>query len=102
MFRKEFEQNFDGMTHEPVTLEELLKAREDLIAEVSGKMPKQHREFLMGFKRGAPDWDILGVPGAAELPAVKWKQINLDKMSKEARAKAVARLDEVLNKGGKS
>lgn len=100
--RKEFEQNFDGMTHEPVTLEELLKAREDLIAEVSGKMPKQHREFLIGFKRGAPDWNLLGVPGAAELPAVKWKQINLDKMSKDARAKAIARLDEVLNKGGES
>jgi predicted nucleotidyltransferase component of viral defense system len=94
--RKEFEQGFDGMTDEPVTLEELLKAREDLIAEVSGKMPKGHREFLVGFKRGKPDWSLLGLDGASELPAVRWKQINLDKLPPADREKLVARLIETL------
>ncbi|MGY3622096.1 hypothetical protein ACVJGD_008292 [Bradyrhizobium sp. USDA 10063] len=94
--RKEFEQGFEGMTEKPVTLEELLEAREDLIAEVSGKMPKEHREFLLGFKRGEPDWNLLGVSGAADLPAVKWKQINLDKLSAKVRAQLVAQLEKKL------
>lgn len=70
--RKEFEHGFEGMISDPVSLDELLKAREDLITEVSGKMPQEHREFLIGFKRGKPNWALLGVDGAAELPAVRW------------------------------
>ncbi|MFB6419025.1 nucleotidyl transferase AbiEii/AbiGii toxin family protein [Bradyrhizobium tunisiense] len=94
--RKEFEHGFEGMTSDPVSLDELLKAREDLITEVSGKMPKEHREFLIGFKRGKPDWALLGVDGAAELPAVRWKQINLDKLRAADREKLVVQLIAVL------
>jgi predicted nucleotidyltransferase component of viral defense system len=94
--RQEFEHGFEGMTSDPVSLDELLRAREDLIAEVSGKMPKEHRDFLIGFKRGKPDWALLGVDGAAELPAVRWKQINLDKLRAADREKLVAQLIAVL------
>ncbi|QQO16100.1 nucleotidyl transferase AbiEii/AbiGii toxin family protein [Bradyrhizobium diazoefficiens] len=93
---QEFEHGFEGMASDPVSLDELLKAREDLIAEVTGKMPEEHREFLIGFKRGKPDWALLGVGGAAELPAVRWKQINLDKLRAADREKLVAQLIAVL------
>lgn len=84
------------MTSDPVSLDELLRAREDLITEVSGKMPNEHRDFLIGFKRGKPDWALLGVDGAAELPAVRWKQINLDKLRAADREKLVFQLIAVL------
>ena len=29
-----------------------------------------HRKFLISFERGDPTWDLLGLPNAAELPAV--------------------------------
>jgi hypothetical protein len=67
-----------------------------LIAQLAGKMPQAHKDFLIGFKRGEPDWSLLGVPGASELPAVRWKQINLDKLPAAQRAKLVAQLEEVL------
>ncbi|WP_338835184.1 nucleotidyl transferase AbiEii/AbiGii toxin family protein [Bradyrhizobium septentrionale] len=92
----EFAHGFEGMTADEVSLEELLEARETLIAELAGKMPRAHKDFLLGFKRGEPDWSLLGVPGATDLPAVRWKQINLDKLPAEHRAKLVARLEEVL------
>ena len=92
----EFTHGFEGMTADEVSLDELLEARETLIAEIAGKMPQVHKDFLIGFKRGEPDWSLLGVPGAAELPAVRWKQINLDKLPAEHRAKLVAQLEEVL------
>ena len=93
---QEFVQGFEGMTTEAVTLDELVAAREALITSISGQMPDVHRRFLLGFKQGAPDWDLLGVPGAAELPAVRWKQINLEKLSAENRARLVAQLASVL------
>lgn len=93
---KEFARGFEGMTVEPVALKDLLVTREALIKDIAGNMPQNHKEFLIGFKRGAPQWDLLGVPGAAELPAIRWKQINLDKLSPEARARLVSQLEKIL------
>jgi hypothetical protein len=58
-------------------------AREDLIAELVGKMPDEHRRFLASFKRGKPDWKILNIPHARKLPAVQWRLQNLAKMDKK-------------------
>ena len=93
---QEFTHGFEGMTADEVSLDELLETRETLIAEIAGKMPQAHKDFLMGFKRGKPNWSLLGVPGAEKLPAVRWKQINLDKLPAEHRANLVAQLEEVL------
>ena len=94
----EFAQGFDGMTAEPVAFEEMLQAREELVAAIAGGMPDDHRAFLLGFKKGAPDWTMLGVEGAENLPAVKWKQLNLDKLSSDARNRLVLQLAEVLER----
>ena len=96
----EFRTNFEGMTLEPVTLDELLAARETLIADIVGKMPRAHRKFLISFERGKPDWDLLNVPHARDIPAVKWRQLNLDKMTAEKRAKLISQLEAVLNEQG--
>ena len=79
----EFARGFEGMTEEPVTLAELEAAREAIVAAMAGAMPAEHRQFLLGFKRGAPDWNLLGVPGADKLPAVQWKQQKLDRLPVE-------------------
>ncbi|MBK5292493.1 MAG: hypothetical protein JJE04_12560 [Acidobacteriia bacterium] len=60
------------MTEVAVTLDELLAAREDLIAGIVGNMPRDHRRFLVSIKAGEPDWALLDVPGAEALPAVRW------------------------------
>jgi hypothetical protein len=84
------------MTEEPVTLEALYDAREALIAEVVGKMPAEHRRFLLSFKTGEPDWDLLGVPWAAKLPAVRWKIDNLAKLAEGRCEKLLSDLRRVL------
>jgi hypothetical protein len=48
----EYKRGFEGMVDKPVTLDELLQAREALIAEIVGKMPEKHRRFLISVKRG--------------------------------------------------
>jgi predicted nucleotidyltransferase component of viral defense system len=70
---REFLHGFEGMTNAPVRREELEQARETLIAEIVGNMPQDHRRFMISFERGKPDWDLLKVPGAPDLPAVRWE-----------------------------
>jgi hypothetical protein len=91
-----FERDFNGMTDEP-TLEELLAAREAFIKDIVGNMPPEHRRFLISFEKGKPEWDLLGLPHVADLPAVKWRQLNLDKLSAEKRGALVANLERVLS-----
>jgi len=95
-----FKHGFAGMTREPVELADLLVARAVLINSIVGDMPADHRGFLISFERGEPEWDSLGLPNAAELPAVRWRQQNLDKLSPNKRAILVARLEEVLSERG--
>jgi predicted nucleotidyltransferase component of viral defense system len=92
----EFAAGFEGMTDKPVSLDQLLAAREALIADIVGTMPQDQRQFLVSFERGKPDWAVLGLPAAADLPAIKWRQQNLDKVTKDKRAGLVAELERVL------
>ena len=92
----EFRRGFQGMTAEPVSMEALTGARESLIETVVGKMSEQHRQFLLSFERGKPEWSLLELPGASDLPAVRWRRENLDKLKSAERALLVSKLETVL------
>jgi predicted nucleotidyltransferase component of viral defense system len=93
---QEFERGFEGMTQNPVTLDELLKVREELIAELVGKMPAEHRRFLASFKQGKPEWELLGIPHIETLPAVQWKIQNLAAMDPKKRQQLIGNLLQAL------
>lgn len=92
---REFAEGFEGMTDAPVALDELLAARDALIREIVDTMPEGHRDFLIGFKRGEPDWEAIGLTDAADLPAVRWKQLNLDRLPPKRREALTDRLRAV-------
>jgi hypothetical protein len=73
-----------------------LSAREQLIAEVVGKMPQDHKKFLVSLKKGEPEWKLLGVDGAEALPAVRWRLENLAKMDQKKKDALIERLRGVL------
>jgi predicted nucleotidyltransferase component of viral defense system len=92
----EYASSFEGMTDESVPLKELLAARETLIADIVGKMPNDHRRFLVSFERGEPDWQLLALPVAATLPAVRRRQQKLSKLTTKQRNARIAWLEKVL------
>lgn len=91
-----YANTFVGMTENPVTLETLLEARTAIVEAIVGQMPSEHRRFLIGFETGEPDWSLLGIKGVDKLPAVKWRQQNLDKLTKNKRIELVRQLETVL------
>jgi predicted nucleotidyltransferase component of viral defense system len=93
---QKYEREFEGMTEPPVSLESLMATREEMISRMVGEMPEDHRRFLVAFKKGEPDWDLLGRPNFAELPAVKFRQQKLSEMSAELREDQIQKLVGVL------
>lgn len=73
----EYNDNFVGMTTEPVSLDALLDTRSRLRSELTARLTDKHRTFLVGLARATPDWSLLECPHAAELPALRWKLANL-------------------------
>lgn len=93
---EEFNRGFVGMTAAPVAVADLVATRERLLAEIVGGMPEAHRNFLVSFKRGEPEWSLLGIPIARELPAVLWKIQNLERLPGGERKALLLRLEAVL------
>ncbi|ADZ93269.1 nucleotidyl transferase AbiEii/AbiGii toxin family protein [Marinomonas mediterranea] len=97
-----FKAEFDGMTFEPVNLEDLLSVRSKMVNELKKHFTKEDRAFLLSFKQGNPDWTLFDYPDVANLPAIRWKLQNLDKLAKnqakhkEQLTKLEAVLDEWL------
>lgn len=99
---EEYRLGFEGMTDAPVPIEALLDTREAIITTMVGGMPENHRRFLLGFKRGEPDWDLLGLPHVAELPAVRWKLQNLRSISDDRRVGLLTNLERAIESGGQA
>lgn len=95
--RRIFESEFAGMTSEPVLYEELLSAREELIAVLQKDLTTAERRFLLSIKEINPQWELLGIDGIEKLPAVQWKLANLKKMNKKKHGETFIALKRKLN-----
>lgn len=78
-----YENEFVGMTEESVSLEALLSVRETLIKDLRDRLTGDIALFLTSLQDGAPNFDLIGLPSAADLPAVRWKLLNIERL-KEA------------------
>ena len=92
----DYEHNFLGMTEEDVAMETLLATRTALVENIASNMSEDHRRFLVSFYRRKPKWPLLGLKGLDQLPAVRWRELNLDRAGEETRADMVRRLEAVL------
>jgi predicted nucleotidyltransferase component of viral defense system len=94
--REVFEGEFANMTTIPVTVAELEETRETLIEALRSGLTEQEKKFLISFKAREPEWALLGLDGIEQLPAVRWKMLNLSKMPRDKHAKALKVLEETL------
>jgi hypothetical protein len=74
------------MTAAPVTAKSLMDVRARLLRRVSEMLDASSRAFLESVEREAPDFALLGLPHAADLPGVRRKLSNLGQRSAAKRA----------------
>lgn len=87
---------FTDMAEHEVSLSALEAARERLVEHINAALTDGERKFLLSFKAGTPDWELLGLNGVERLPAVRWKQRNLARMHPGRHRKAYRQLEAVL------
>ena len=55
-----------------------------LLKELPQQLTQAHRDFLLSLVQGDPAWDLMPMPHLRELPAIKWKLMNLAKLKKSS------------------
>lgn len=88
-----YEKEFVGMTTRDVGIDELEETRERLFAELPLSLDEAERKFLHSVHRLDPEWDLVGVQGIENLPALRWKLLNLERLKAKNQQKFDAMLE---------
>lgn len=97
-FAATFDVHFRGMTAEPVTAEALLESRERLLARVAGWLNEPSRAFLRSVEDEKPDFGLIGLSHASELPGVRRKLHNLAQRTAAKREADRQELEQTLER----
>ncbi len=92
-----FDSDFKGMTNIDFEYDDFIKTRETLIKTINESLDTKQKSFLLSFFSGKPDWGLFKEPHAQELPAIKWKLINLNKLDSVKRAAQIESLKTVFD-----
>ena len=93
-----FDSQFSGMTNDKFTYEEFEKIREELVLLIQKSLKSSDKEFLLSFVSGNPYWKDFDY---SKYPAVKWKQLNINKLKKENTIKFrenIKKLDDLFKR----
>ena len=72
-----FENQFAGMTTIGFSYEDYEKTRNLLYEIIKNQLLKKDKMFLLSFETGEPQWDLFPFPILKDLPAIKWKLLNI-------------------------
>ena len=73
-------EEFIGMTRQPVSWDALIDTRRRLHADIGSRLNGDVAAFLLSLHDAEPDFHLIGLPEAANLPAVRWKLMNLERL----------------------
>lgn len=96
-----YKKEFEGMPLLPTSLERLISARQELSQKLRQKLGSRRLAFLRSLKALEPDWDLLPIAHVRELPGIRWKMKNLERLRNEQparHAEALERLDRTLER----
>lgn len=95
-----FRTTFEGMTAEPTTVAALLDNRARMLTKISTLMDAPSRDFLISLERESPDFNLIGLPQAEQLPGVRRKLQNLARRTATKREADYRQLIETLDRIG--
>ena len=75
-----YDDEFLGMTAKAVSRKALAETGRRLHADIRSRLHGDVAAFLLSLHDAEPDFNLIRLPEAAELPAVRWKLVNLEKL----------------------
>jgi len=94
--RHVFENEFVGTMRIPCEYEDLVETRARLVKLIRSSLAGEEKEFIASIQEGNPHWDLLGLSDIGRLPAVRWKLLNVAKMSSSKKKQEVEKLRAYL------
>jgi len=91
-----FEKEFKNMIDKDVTYYDLDRTRDNLVSLLRNELTTEERRFIVSVKEGHPRWELLALKGIENLPAVKWKLLNIGKMDPSKHQEVVFKLRDYL------
>jgi len=93
-----FDNEFYGMTREEVSIESLDVTRTKLFDVLPRSLSKAHRDFLLSLVRVEPDWTLMPFRHLQELPGIRWKLMNLEKLRSKRPDAFALQHDELVRR----
>lgn len=90
-----FDNQFAGMTSVEFTYDDYEKTRATLIDTIQQRLTADEKKFLLSFEMGEPDWKLFPHPVLKDLPAIKWKLLNIQKLKKDNPKKHERMMDDL-------
>jgi predicted nucleotidyltransferase component of viral defense system len=75
-----FKNQFAGMTSIGFSYDDYESTRDTLIRTITQRLTDDDKKFLISFEKGSPIWSLFPQPVLKDLPAVKWKLKNIQKL----------------------
>jgi len=94
--REIYEKDFKDMALEKVEYEELVETRNRLVQVVMNSLTLEEKKFFLSVKSGEPEWGLIRLDGIENLPAVKWKILNIKSMTSKKHKEAFEKLRSCL------
>ena len=91
-----FNSDFKGMTNLDFDYTDFVKTRELLIETINNRLSTNDKQFLLSFFDGKPDWNLFRESHAQELPAIKWKLLNLNRLDSAKKRAQIESLKSIF------
>ncbi len=92
-----FQHQFTGMTFTAFSYDDYESTRSRLIKSIHDHLTDTDKSFLISFKSGTPDWELLPLENLRYMPAVQWKLGNIVKLKTQNPEKHKAPLKALKN-----
>lgn len=93
-----YQNEFIGMPREHVGLDELLAIRDRFFADLPAALSDDQRAFLHGLVRAEPDWSRMACAHLREMPAIRWKLSNLERLRESNPVKFASQESELRSR----
>jgi predicted nucleotidyltransferase component of viral defense system len=90
--------DFAGMTVAETPLQQLIDTRRRIRNELPGALTDVHRRFLISFVRAEPQWELMPFTHLKDLPAIRWKLLNLEKLRHSNRRRFEQQVSDLMER----
>jgi predicted nucleotidyltransferase component of viral defense system len=91
-----YQREFVQMTDSKITIDDLFTARNELIKHLHQSLTQEERQFLISIKQGVPNFELMPFKNLNQLPSLKWKLMNIQKMQKAKHQQMLDKLKTTL------